>query len=197
VTCGCLGSVCIWTFTNIYLPAVSCHITTPCHNADDCDMSLHRRENRKSHFYCFIHPTLWLSQYSDHTGDRFAAETSIFPSTAMSIPALVPEGPSIRWVSRALSPGLKRPGREADQSPSSSAEVMEAWGYTSTPQYAFMTCAWLGRGTPYLTFSLYLLVHSLPIIVTQTVKCYVVNTILRRILKPESTEFLCPMYGLF
>jgi hypothetical protein len=36
--------------------------------------------------------------------------------------------------------GVKRPGREADHSPPSSAEVNSAWTYTSTPQYTFM--AW-------------------------------------------------------
>jgi hypothetical protein len=36
--------------------------------------------------------------------------------------------------------GVKRPRREADHSPPSSAEVKNAWSYTSTPQYAFM--AW-------------------------------------------------------
>jgi hypothetical protein len=36
--------------------------------------------------------------------------------------------------------GVKRPGREADNSPPSSAEVKKAWSYTSTPQYVFM--AW-------------------------------------------------------
>jgi hypothetical protein len=30
------------------------------------------------------------------------------------------------------------PGREADHSPPSSAEVKNAWSYTSTPQYVFM-----------------------------------------------------------
>jgi hypothetical protein len=40
----------------------------------------------------------------------------------------------------ALSLGEKRPGREADHSPPSSAEVNNAWSYTSTPQYIFM--AW-------------------------------------------------------
>jgi hypothetical protein len=35
-------------------------------------------------------------------------------------------------------PGEKRPGREADQSPPSSAMVKNAWDYTSTPQYLFM-----------------------------------------------------------
>jgi hypothetical protein len=30
-------------------------------------------------------------------------------------------------------PGVKRPGREADHSPPSSAEVKNTWSYTSTP----------------------------------------------------------------
>jgi hypothetical protein len=38
----------------------------------------------------------------------------------------------------ALSPGVKRPGREADHSPPASAEVKKMWIYTSTPPYAFM-----------------------------------------------------------
>jgi hypothetical protein len=33
--------------------------------------------------------------------------------------------------------GVKRQGREADHSPPSSAEVKNAWSYTSTPVYAF------------------------------------------------------------
>jgi hypothetical protein len=41
---------------------------------------------------------------------------------------------------RALSLGVKRPGSEADHSPSTRAEVKNAWSYTSTPQYVFM--AW-------------------------------------------------------
>jgi hypothetical protein len=35
--------------------------------------------------------------------------------------------------------GLKRPGREANSLPPSSAEVKNAWSYTSTPAYVFMT----------------------------------------------------------
>jgi hypothetical protein len=38
----------------------------------------------------------------------------------------------------ALCPGLKRPGREADHSPSTSAEVKKMWIYTSTPPYFLM-----------------------------------------------------------
>jgi hypothetical protein len=36
------------------------------------------------------------------------------------------------------SPGLKRPGREANCSPPTSAEVKKLWIYTSDPPYAFM-----------------------------------------------------------
>jgi hypothetical protein len=42
------------------------------------------------------------------------------------------------WVPGALSPDVKRPGREADDSPPTSAEVKKIWIYTSTPPYAFM-----------------------------------------------------------
>jgi hypothetical protein len=45
---------------------------------------------------------------------------------------------SIQWVLGAISPGVKRPGREADHSHPSSSEVRNAWSYTSTPQYVFM-----------------------------------------------------------
>jgi hypothetical protein len=44
----------------------------------------------------------------------------------------------IQWVTGDLSPGLKRPGREADHLPPASAEVKKTWIYTSTPPYAFM-----------------------------------------------------------
>jgi hypothetical protein len=46
--------------------------------------------------------------------------------------------PPIQWVPGALSLGTKRPGCEADHSPPSSAEVKNAWSYTSIPQYTFM-----------------------------------------------------------
>jgi hypothetical protein len=38
----------------------------------------------------------------------------------------------------ALSPAVKRPGREADHSPPTGAEVRKTWIYTSTPTYTFM-----------------------------------------------------------
>jgi hypothetical protein len=39
----------------------------------------------------------------------------------------------IQWIPGALSLGVKRSGREADHSPSSSPEVKNAWNYISTP----------------------------------------------------------------
>jgi hypothetical protein len=45
---------------------------------------------------------------------------------------------SYPMVPGALSPGVKRPGCEADLSPPNSAEVKNMWIYTSTPPYAFM-----------------------------------------------------------
>jgi hypothetical protein len=59
---------------------------------------------------------------------------------AVSIPVLRPTQPRTQWVSGTIFLGVKRPGREADHSPPSSAEVKNTWSYTSVPQYAFM--AW-------------------------------------------------------
>jgi hypothetical protein len=52
----------------------------------------------------------------------------IFRFAIASRPALGHTQPPIQWVR-----GVKRPGREADHSPSSSAELENAWSYTSTP----------------------------------------------------------------
>jgi hypothetical protein len=49
-----------------------------------------------------------------------------------------PTQPPIQWVPKALSPGVKRQGREADRSPPTSAEVKKMWIYTSTLPYALM-----------------------------------------------------------
>jgi hypothetical protein len=38
----------------------------------------------------------------------------------------------------AISPGKKRPGREADHSPQSSAEIKKCWSYASILPYVFM-----------------------------------------------------------
>jgi hypothetical protein len=64
----------------------------------------------------------------------------IFLFTTVSRMALGPTQPPIQWVPGALSLGVKRPEREADCSPPSSAEVKNAWSYTSTTPKVFM--AW-------------------------------------------------------
>jgi hypothetical protein len=51
--------------------------------------------------------------------------------------ALGPTHPTIQWVLGALSLGVKQPGHEVDHSPPSSAEVKNAWSYTSTPPICF------------------------------------------------------------
>jgi hypothetical protein len=58
-------------------------------------------------------------------------ELGIFLFTTMS--ALGHTQPPIQWVPGALSMGVKRSEPEADHSPPSSAEVKNAWSYTSTP----------------------------------------------------------------
>jgi hypothetical protein len=56
-----------------------------------------------------------------------------FHFSKLSRPALGSTQPPIQWVPGALSPGVKRPGREVDHSPTASAEVKKIWIYTSTP----------------------------------------------------------------
>jgi hypothetical protein len=66
--------------------------------------------------------------------------------------------PPIQWVPGALFLEVKRPRREADHSPPSSAEVKNAWSYTSTPQYVFM--AWcLAKHRDNFTFN-FMLIHQ-------------------------------------
>jgi hypothetical protein len=48
-------------------------------------------------------------------------------------PALGSTQPPIHCLLGVLYPAIKRPGRGADHSPSTSAEVMNAWSYVSTP----------------------------------------------------------------
>jgi hypothetical protein len=64
----------------------------------------------------------------------------IFLSATASRPALEPTQPPVQCVSGVLplGVGVKRPWREGDHSPSSSAEVKNAWRYTSSSQYFFI-----------------------------------------------------------
>jgi len=75
------------------------------------------------------------------TGVQFPAGAVILSLPHRVQTALRPTQHPIHWVPGALSLGIKRrPGREADLSLPSNAEVKNAWSYTSTPQYVFI--AW-------------------------------------------------------
>jgi hypothetical protein len=64
---------------------------------------------------------------------NFCIHPRIYFITPQIKTALGPTQPPIQWVRGALSLGIKRPGREADHSPPSSAEVKNTWSFTSTP----------------------------------------------------------------
>jgi len=63
----------------------------------------------------------------------------IFLFTTTSRPVLGPTQPPIQWVPGALSLEVKRSGREADHLSPSNAEGKNAWRYTCTAQYVFMS----------------------------------------------------------
>jgi hypothetical protein len=69
-------------------------------------------------------------------------ELGIFFFSSASRPALEPSQPPIQWV-----PGVNRPRREGDHSPASTAEVKNAWRYTSTPHSSPWHGAWLSTET--------------------------------------------------
>jgi len=77
-----------------------------------------------------------LAYELDDRGFESRQGLGILLFTIESGPAVGPPQPPIQWVSGALSLGLKRPWREADHLPPSSAEVRNTCSYTSTPQYA-------------------------------------------------------------
>jgi hypothetical protein len=69
-------------------------------------------------------------------------EPVIFLFETVSRPALVPSQPPLQWVPGALSLGVKRPGRETDHLPPSSAEVKECGElYLQSPNTSSWRCA--------------------------------------------------------
>jgi hypothetical protein len=84
-------------------------------------------------------------------GVRSRQGQRIFPLTSVSRPALGPTQPPVQWVPGVLSPGVKpRPGRDADHSPLSSAEVVNEYElYFLSPQAP----PWRVAGLLYLTVS--------------------------------------------
>jgi hypothetical protein len=75
----------------------------------------------------FLGDTFFLKLQSFH---RFLINTDRLRNLPASFPMSTEEG--------AVSLGVERPGREADHSPPTSAEVKNSWGYTSIPPLVFM-----------------------------------------------------------
>jgi len=57
-----------------------------------------------------------------------------------SRPALRPTQPSVQWILKIYSPKVKRPGREVDYSPLSSAEIKMSGAIPLCPLHAFKVC---------------------------------------------------------
>jgi hypothetical protein len=94
-------------------------------------------------FLCLLHipgspgsvvTRLWAERPEFHT----CQERDFFLFVTASRPGLGPTNPLIELISGAAVPPLKRPGREANHSPSSNAEIKNVLSYTSTPPYVFM-----------------------------------------------------------
>jgi hypothetical protein len=79
--------------------------------------------------------TIWVLGFDSRCG------LGIFLLTTAYRTALRPTQPPIQWVLGALSLGVKRPGREADQSPPSNAEVKE---YVELYIHSHNTPSWRG-----------------------------------------------------
>jgi hypothetical protein len=71
---------------------------------------------------------------------RFPTEQDITLFSPSSRPTLEPTQPPIQWVEGALSPGVKRPGHEADYSPPANAKVKNCEAIPLLPH----TSSWCG-----------------------------------------------------
>jgi hypothetical protein len=71
------------------------------------------------------------SEFESRWGQEFSL-LHVVQTTSGAHPVSYPIGKG------GSSPGVKQPGREADHSPPTSAEVKKTWIYTSAPPYTFM-----------------------------------------------------------
>ena len=70
---------------------------------------------------------LWAKRPSNRGSIRVRIKTLFFFSEAYT------HAPISMRTRGSFSPGVKRPGREVDHSPTASAEVKKVWSYTSPP----------------------------------------------------------------
>jgi hypothetical protein len=102
-------------------------------------------------------PLHWVPRYlSQHTMGQEVYGASL--GTHMRF-ASSPEPPDNHWSTaspvssshRSPFPDVKRPGRDSDHSPSTTAEVKNKWSYNPKPH----TPLWLGQGKLYHSFCLW------------------------------------------
>jgi hypothetical protein len=145
------GYVCVFIYMSLLVPAPDYYKTYPPVRHPLCILfMLVFRVSDPLRNFISIHAPPFKSRDSsagialgyglDDRGSRVRFLVGIFLFTTASRTALGPTQPPIQWVLDALSLGVKRPWREAGHSPPSSAEVKNAWSYTSIPPYVFM--AW-------------------------------------------------------
>jgi hypothetical protein len=81
--------------------------------------------NKRMHFVTSSKNEFWLrAELPGYRGSIPSSGERIFPLASVSRPALGPTQPPVQWVLGGPFPGGKaRPGRDADHSPPSSAEV--------------------------------------------------------------------------
>jgi hypothetical protein len=77
----------------------------------------------------------WIDMAQDR--DQWKALVNFHFSESSRL-ALRSTQPRVRWVPGALSPGVKRPGREVDHSPPTSAEIKKNVDLYIHSPYAFM-----------------------------------------------------------
>jgi hypothetical protein len=117
------------------------------------DISISQKETKNamtSGFNCdtVINATGWTIEVLGLDSRR---GQGIFLFTTASRTALELSQPRIQWVPGDLSLGVKRPGREADHSPPSNAEIKMSGTIPPLPQYALMAwCSVKAQGQLYL-----------------------------------------------
>jgi hypothetical protein len=98
------------------------------------------RFQRFSYVFLFILRSLWtldsavgvaIGYGQEGRGVEVQVPVGIFFSSLHHLHHLGPTQPHIKWVPGAISPGVKRPGPEADHSHLASAEVKNTWICTS------------------------------------------------------------------
>jgi hypothetical protein len=98
-----------------------------------------------SHFQLLNSDQIRWSRYSDRLQSGQQRGQSLSPGRVKNFfstffrQVLGPTQGPMQWVLGALSPGLKRQGREADNSPPTSAEVKETGIYTRTSPCSSMS----------------------------------------------------------